>query len=393
METLSDSKTHRIDLIDALRGFSVLGIALLHSAEHFNLPIYPTDSPAWLATLDALTYRIIFAMFAGKAYSIFALLFGFTFYLQYKNTRNKNKDFGYRFLWRLLLLPVFAALNAAFFPGGDVLLLFTFSGLILFFVRKWKQVWILVFSIFLLAQPLEFFDYTRHALMRLNFIDLGVEYTYLNLVANIEKCGLLEFFVSNLTFGQEASLLWSLESGRATQTMGLFLLGLYMGRAGFFERYKRYLWVYIAIFALLALGPLHLLKEFAMNADEVSIQKTLGVVLKMWENVAISALIVFVFISLYKLPLFRKIAVPLCYCGRASLTNYVFQSIFGAVIFFPQFLFLAPRCGYTLSFLIGLLILVFQMFVSRWWILKFGKGPLEAIWHKWTWMYSEKSKK
>ena len=61
---------------------------------------------------------------AGKAYAIFALLFGFTFYIQSANQQRKGKDFGYRFLWRLVLLAVFATVNAAFFPAGDVLFLF-----------------------------------------------------------------------------------------------------------------------------------------------------------------------------------------------------------------------------------------------------------------------------
>ena len=47
----------------------------------------------------------------------FALLFGFTFYIQSANQQRKGKDFGYRFLWRLLLLVAFATLNAAFFSG------------------------------------------------------------------------------------------------------------------------------------------------------------------------------------------------------------------------------------------------------------------------------------
>ena len=41
-------------------------------------------------------------------------------------------DFGYRFLWRPLLLAFFATLNAAFFPAGDVLLLFVVVGCVLF---------------------------------------------------------------------------------------------------------------------------------------------------------------------------------------------------------------------------------------------------------------------
>ena len=60
----------------------------------------------------------MFALFAGKAYAIFALLFGFTFHLQYASRQSRGEDFGGRFLWRLLLLAGFATLNAAFFPRG-----------------------------------------------------------------------------------------------------------------------------------------------------------------------------------------------------------------------------------------------------------------------------------
>lgn len=108
----------RIDAVDALRGFAVMAILLVHSLEHFIFPVYPASSPAWLAALDEGVFAVVFALFAGKAYAIFALLFGFTFHLQYASRQSRGEDFGGRFLWRLLLLAGFATLNAAFFPRG-----------------------------------------------------------------------------------------------------------------------------------------------------------------------------------------------------------------------------------------------------------------------------------
>ena len=87
-------------------------IILVHNLEHFIFPVYPTEQPAWLAVLNDGVFNIIFSLFAGKAYAIFALLFGFTFYIQCHNQEKKGKDFGYRFLWRLVLLLGFATLNA-----------------------------------------------------------------------------------------------------------------------------------------------------------------------------------------------------------------------------------------------------------------------------------------
>ena len=144
---LSASKIPRIEVVDALRGFAVMAIILVHNLEHFIFPVYPTEQPAWLAVLNDGVFNVIFSLFAGKAYAIFALLFGFTFYIQCHNQTKKGKDFGYRFLWRLVLLLGFATLNAAFFPAGDVLLLFAVVCLDLFLVRKWSDKAILITAI------------------------------------------------------------------------------------------------------------------------------------------------------------------------------------------------------------------------------------------------------
>lgn len=152
-------KTPRIEVVDALRGFAVMAILLVHNLEHFIFPVYPESSPEWLSILDAGVFNAVFSLFAGKSYAIFALLFGFTFYIQSHNQQLKGKDFGYRFLWRLVLLAGFATLNAAFFPAGDVLLLFVVVGIILFIVRKWSDKAILITAILFSLQPIEWFHY------------------------------------------------------------------------------------------------------------------------------------------------------------------------------------------------------------------------------------------
>ena len=140
----SINKNDRIDVVDALRGFAIMGILLVHSLEHFIFPVYPTSSPQWLNVLDQGVFNVVFTLFAGKAYAIFAILFGFTFYIQHSNQKRRGGDFGYRFLWRLVLLIAFATLNAAFFPAGDVLLLFVAVGPILFIARNWGNNAILI---------------------------------------------------------------------------------------------------------------------------------------------------------------------------------------------------------------------------------------------------------
>ena len=81
MELHTDAKS-RIEAVDALRGFAVMAILLVHNLEHFIFPVYPADSAGWLGTLDQGVSDVVFSLFAGKAYAIFALLFGFTFHIQ-----------------------------------------------------------------------------------------------------------------------------------------------------------------------------------------------------------------------------------------------------------------------------------------------------------------------
>lgn len=155
------AKGSRIDMVDALRGLAIMAILLIHCVEHFIYPVYPDEmsQPEWLNTLDSVVFNVVFALIAGKGYSIFALLFGFTFYVQFTNQQNKGYDFRWRFIWRLMLLAVFATINAAFFPGGDVLLLFVFTGLSLPLVCKMSNKTILIIALICLMQPIELFHF------------------------------------------------------------------------------------------------------------------------------------------------------------------------------------------------------------------------------------------
>jgi len=59
-------KTPRIEVVDALRGFAVMAILLVHNLEHFIFPVYPESSPEWLSVLDAGVFNAIFSLFAGN---------------------------------------------------------------------------------------------------------------------------------------------------------------------------------------------------------------------------------------------------------------------------------------------------------------------------------------
>lgn len=71
MEKQLSEKLPRIEVVDALRGFAVMAILLVHNLEHFIFPVYPTGDPGWLNILNDGVFNITFSLFAGKAYAIF----------------------------------------------------------------------------------------------------------------------------------------------------------------------------------------------------------------------------------------------------------------------------------------------------------------------------------
>lgn len=93
----------RIDVADVLRGLAVMGIILLHSIEHFNFYSFPEEVPfEWMKFTDQAIWRGLFFTFSNKAYAVFALLFGFSFYIQDNNQQRRGKDFRLRFFMEII---------------------------------------------------------------------------------------------------------------------------------------------------------------------------------------------------------------------------------------------------------------------------------------------------
>ena len=385
----------RIEVVDALRGFAVMAILLVHSLEHFIFSVYPEASsqPQWLNTLDDTVFSIIFTLFAGKSYAIFALLFGFTFYIQYNNQQNKGKDFGPRFLWRMILLLAFATLNAAFFPAGDVLLLFAIVSIFLFAVRKWSNTTILITAIIFLLQPIEWFHYfASNIIPNYSIPDLNVGEMYAAISKNTKEGTFVEFIVKNINLGQKASLFWAIGAGRFLQTAGLFLLGYLIGRKKLFLNSveNTHFWVKALIVSAILFAPINALADIFLNDDSKIISSSIGVILDMWQKFAFTFVLISAFVLAFYHTAFKDKTKNLQLYGKMSLTNYITQSISGALIYFPFGLYLAPYCGYTASLLIGILFFILQIQFCKWWLKSHKQGPLEYIWHKWTWLNSTK---
>ncbi len=392
-------KKTRIEVVDSLRGFAIMAIMLLHSIEHFNFYVFPDPStqPAWLNSLDTGIWETLFFLFGGKGYAIFALLFGFTFSLMFAKQQAKAKDFGPRFLWRMLLLACFALFNGLFFPG-EVLMMYALVGVVLFLVRKFSNKALLIAALFLLSQPIEWGRYIYHLINNDYTVPVYEMGKYWRLLKEAQLGNsFLDLVKANTLYGHKVSLMWAYDVGRLVQTGGLFVFGYWLGKKELFvdsEKSIRF-WKRALVIGALFFIPFFLLeRNFAELTDTKIHEQTLLKVVDMYGNLALTAVLVASFILLYKTKFFKKIAGGLRYCGRMSLTAYVLQSMIGGFVFFGYGLGIGPSMLHTKSLAIGILLFAILFYFCKFWINKFGQGPLEKLWHKLTWIdFSSKKSK
>ncbi len=365
-----------------------MAIILIHSIEHFNFYSFPpTDGQSqWLNFADRAIWDGLFFIFAGKAYAIFALLFGFSFFIQDDNRRMRGYDFRLRFCWRLLLLFLIGQLNAAFFTG-EVLVLYALVGFVLPLVCRLSTRKLLVLAAVCVMQPMCLWQIARAV------ADPG--YTILSLdtssywAATFEAQSTAGFWQTvkvNLWEGQLASLAWAWDHGRVFQTAGLFIAGMLIGREGWFLRRNLSKWGPVLAAAICCFFPLYGLNNmvggFITNSN---ILIPLKILLSSLANLCFMLMLVSgILFAYYKAPALGSLLDRLRPYGRMSMTNYVTQGIIGSALFYHWGLFL--QLGITASELLGIAIFLAQYAVCRLWVNHHSHGPLEYLWKKATWI-------
>lgn len=383
-------KKNRIEVVDALRGFAIMSIMLLHNLEHFDFYYLPPQLPEWMKALDARIFEIVGFLFSGKSYAIFALLFGFTFYLMDKKQLDNGKDFRLRFLWRLFLLFLFGMLNTVFYQG-DILNMYALMGLAILPVCRLKDKTVLIIAAILIVQPL-FIGQVIYGLMNPDLLVKDPSwYRYFHL-SSLTQGGdsFLEMVKGNFTNGKIAVYAWSWDKGRFFQAPALFMLGMLIGRKGLFIESAKSLkfWktilnisIVISVFFLFFLDDIRNLVKYDYA------RKYSGLILDSLYNLSLMFIWVSGFILLFKKKFFYKFLSKLVPFGRMSLTNYVMQSILGAFIYYGFALKLYKYTGATYSLLIGIFLFLLQITFCKWWLKSHKQGPLELLWHKGTWIW------
>lgn len=388
-QTITPKK--RINSIDALRGFALIGIMLLHCMERFDLTLAPVvESPFWQA-IDTAVYDSLYFLFSGKSYAMFSLLFGLSFFMQMESQAAKGVDFRGRFLWRLALLFLFGYINGLVYMG-EFFMVYAVLGVFLIPLYKVPTRWLLVLCILLFLQipaVISFVSLLSDNVANEPTAAAAYMDRLFERAADVFINGsLMDVLSFNTLDGQSAKCLWVFNNFRYLQLLGLFIAGMLIGRQGIHKseekmvKYSRLFLPYCLAFWAVFYAVAFLLPVWGVDGFALRVGQTL---FKTYGNLGQMMVYFCGFTLLYYRYKGQKVLDRIAPVGRMSVTNYMAQSIVGVSLFYGFGGNFAVEFNYLQSFLLGAAFCVIQIAYSNWWIKRFYYGPMEWLWRSLTW--------
>ncbi len=393
-------QTERAAILDVLRGIAILGILLNNIYAFSGYGFMSDEMRQEFSTFkidDALNFFQI-VLVEGKFYTLFSLLFGIGFSIFLLRGEAKGINTLKVFYRRLFILLILGFIHCYFIWMGDILLLYALLGLILPLFRNCSNRTLLVWAVVLILSPI-LIDIVKILIQWSPFqvfmpiampIDManGVTEENWRTFVHGDQAGFREWGAM-----QDTGIIYRyadlLNSNRFFKVMGIFVLGLYVGRNRIYANLEQYkpllrkvmIWGFIlGVPFSVAMGifegdDLWVPESWWGLADTVSY--ALGVVpLSLAYTCAIALLW-----HRKKGNSRLRIFAP---AGRMALTNYIMQTLIGCFLFYGAGFGLGQEFGLANVFIIALAIYVFQIIYSTIWLKYFQYGPLEWLWRMLT---------
>ncbi|MEZ5465622.1 MAG: DUF418 domain-containing protein [Lysobacteraceae bacterium] len=397
------TSSERIDVLDVLRGFALLGI-LLMNIEYFTRPMQgiAMGLDPTLSGWDYVAGWSIMAFVQGKFWTLFSMLFGMGFAVMLERIEARGGRFFGIYARRLAVLLLIGLVHAFLIWSGDILVSYALTGflLLLFFRRtpvrrlwKWGVAFYLIplllmwtfagaISMARVASPPE-----EVAKMDEEFATAASEHA-----ARYEKA---EQVYSGGSYsdavvqrvidtGEQLGFIWMF----ILMLLGVFLLGAWLLRSGRLSDPQAHRSFFLK--CVVVAGPvglvLVLLAMRGMQGINFMVPTT-GVAATMSLMQIGSLLLCLAYLGAVTLltigpmPWLRDWLGP---TGRMALTNYLGQSLFFTLFFYSYGLGLWGQVSrvWQVPLVFGFWFL--QILVSRWWLSRFRFGPAEWLWRSLT---------
>jgi uncharacterized protein len=384
----------RIATLDIIRGFALLGILIMNMPGFSSSYFAEADgSHQWTGQFDQIAESVRDMLFAGKFNSMFSLLFGIGFTIQFARLEQKDPDQAtVIYLRRLAVLAVLGLVHGMILWPGDVLHIYAILGLLLVFPLRNASVRTIVLLMALcLLYPVV------SGTLRLMIMTPEVTAMLVHESQVLEASNKAVYPSGNFvqTAAENARVFTHFYGGRWelwgslgfwVQMALTMLLGLLAGRLRWAQRIPELMpqvrrWMWIALGVGLAGGAAFTLIFEFNRVPGPSPIKLLGGLCFWISRPAMMIFYVLAIVRLAQDPTWAGRLAPMGAAGRMPLTNYLMQTILCTGIFYGWGLGLwgkvGPAAGLALALAIFFLI---QVPWSVWWLKRNERGPMEQLW-------------
>ena len=386
--------SERIATLDVLRGFALMGILIMNMPGFSYSGWHESDgSHYWPSAVDQLAEQVRDALFSGKFNSLFSVLFGLGFTIQFARMQQQDPLHADRlYLRRLLVLLLLGLVHACVFWTGDVLHVYAVLGIVLLFgLRRVSDrglvlvmvgciVYPLLASLLRVAFVTKEFTASRVALGKGFAATNDAAYGAGSFVDTVhENLRLMAF-----SYGDVYSL-WGTFGWYVSMTLTL-LLGVLAGRRQWARRVpelmpqiRRLTWIMLLVGLTLSATATVI---WEMNrAPGPSLIKTFAGLCYNLSRPMVMVFYVLLIVQLAHRPAWKPLFKPFELAGRMPLTNYLMQTALCITLFngwgFGLWGQVGPAAGLALSLVIFFLV---QVPWSYWWLKDHERGPVETLW-------------
>ena len=392
----------RIIYLDILRGMAILFI-FLANIYTFSGWGYMSDEAKIqfsMPLLNSIINQLTVVFIDGKWYSIFSLLFGIGFVIQYENTNSRNKSFNTFFIKRMFGLLFFGLIHLFFLWSGDILALYALVGFLLVLFKNQTNRSLLIWASILLFLPL------IHQLLMIAFNNFYPEVLYEmeedyfanhNILiednnVNFDYSAFIRIWLNGTSWKQFSVIAFGmplerfaglLYDGRFFKVLACFLIGIWAGRKIIHDKLLKNttLLKKIFLYGFLIGIPLNILLAYGKVQSQ-----------QFWQfiNIIVYALGVVPLACGYSAAvalMMKSGHKNLSYfapVGQMAMSNYIFQTIISITVFYGIGFGFAFDLSLWIIILIALFIFLMQIIFSTIWLKYFRFGPLEWLWRMMT---------
>ena len=383
--------SERYVILDALRGFALIGICLANYPEFSLYTFQPAEVAAAMpsAGVDRVVRFLQLVFVDGKFYTLFSLLFGIGFSIIISHAAQRG-DGGFRLFYRrMAVLVLLGFVHLMFIWSGDILMLYALTGMLLPLFRHVSDKGLLRWAAFFLMLPVFVDAATSFLGISLSAPAVRAQWHYCRMYGITEEN--FGYWLRDAdTYGEVFQFLVQgalvrvqefVDGNRYFKVMGLFILGFYIGRRKLYADLaaRKALLRKVAVTGFAAGLPLSVVYAWSAASGHpfgLAGHSVLYLVSVYPLGMAYMSGLCLLYMKSREARLWRWLAAP----GRMALTNYVGQSVVGMFLFYGIGLGLGAGVGLAATELIAFGVFAIQVLLSKIWLRYCQFGPLEWVW-------------